>query len=164
MPARASGSVHHSSALTDSWGDGLCRLFISCPTVQQLRKIYFVLTTIFQVNIDQAVPPRFSSSTCSRQEPLRWVAQSFNRPDVLPITQQQYQNAEGNTKHWPQPVAWPRLWWFIRHETPNGKGIDCFSSPLIDNAAVTLWCHTEPPNDGQIKIATWTHLAIRLEI
>jgi len=73
------------------------------------------MAVCFPVNLAESVLSRFTSSTCSRTEPLVTSGTSGWMPFLSP--NQDYQSTVRNRKHWLQPVAWPCPF-FVHHRTP----------------------------------------------
>jgi len=60
------------------------------------------VTSLIETNglpLSQAATRQFSFFACSGREPLGISGTGFYKPDVLPVTNQQSENTEGNSKH-----------------------------------------------------------------
>jgi len=87
-----------------------------------VARAYYYTTSVrrlfFNVNLNQPVShPSTSVPEENLWKLVKWFATGWV---YFLLRNQQCQNAEENTKHWPKPVAWPHLF-FIHHPTSEER-------------------------------------------
>ena len=96
---------------------------IARPTDEKVRGQLSPLTPCFCGLCEPgSADPSFSSSTCYKTEPLG-MSDSFlcaGSPSRHPTNN--VRSTEGNAKHWPQPVAWPHIF-FVCYCIADGRGV-----------------------------------------
>ena len=103
----------------------------------------------FQMNLCRSVQPQVLLITWT--EPLRISKMGvFYGPDAFLPTNRRCQSAEGNTKHWPQPVAWPHHF-FIHLRTTDGRGGAAFNTgcPTDSTTSMTSYWQWDSPSCRQ---------------
>jgi len=92
-----------------------------------------VLITILQLNLCYQLPLGFIPRCFFQKTALLGISDAgFCGPDVLPVSNQQCQSTEGNSKHWCQPGNWPHPF-FVYHQIPEGREFCSLytGSPLV---------------------------------
>jgi len=100
----------YSSARKTKWGTR--QLSSACYTFTTTYLPPFLIA-VFQMNLDQLITPRLSSSTWNRTSGDKWHRFLTGRLPFLPPNQQS-QSTEVNSKHWSHPF-------FIHHQTHEGR-------------------------------------------